>query len=125
MEQENKELKEKVGNLEDKVGALEAKHLKREKQERRNNIIITENSTENLAKDAKKAKKRAEEILQMIKCKGTTLESAFQVALRRRGRRDIKVKLADFWEKVKIMQNKGALKGKSIFIDDDLILEEF
>lgn len=126
IETENLYLSSKVKELEEKVVTLEKREEKRERHERRNNIIITGILQDRAKRDPELLKKNVQDICKNITGEDIEIEDVFVVATRTSGENIVKAKIKTFDKKKKIMKNKHKLKTlkKKIFIEDDLTVEE-
>ena len=125
LEQENCELREKIVSWEEKVRNIEWRIEKREKEDRKNNIIISEKLEENIGKQHNLRETHVKELLEKLtetKYPTTRIVETQYLTRRQNGTDVIRVKL-DSWEaKNQIMKNKYKLAryDKRVFIDDDL-----
>ena len=121
---ENEGLKKEVQEMKGKILQLEKKEESREKEERKNNIIVTFKPDKASSKNKEDIQKCAKEVCKKIGEDDIDVERILFVKENRRGMTVVGMKIRDFQQKQKIMQNKFKLKGSETYIDNDLTKKE-
>lgn len=118
------DLKETVGRLETKLKEQEEENEIENRQRRKLNIIVREKAEE--ASDCVDMRQHMSEIFATIANEAIQVQCVQVLTAKNNdGMRTSRIKLSSFEDKMKIMQNKkDSLKGKKIFIDDDLTKKE-
>lgn len=111
-EKKNGEIKRENEELRKEVMELKKKEEKRERRERKRNIIIKGEQLESGT-----AKQVAESVCREMCGEEVKIKEAFYVG---RTEKIILVEMENYEEKRKIMSNKFKLKGKEIYVDDDM-----
>lgn len=121
-EVEIQNLKKTVDDLSAKVKNLEGREEMEDKRRRKNNIIVTEKVEEQIIE---KPELHFQKLISTITKEEINIEDIIiLVPKNKQGLRVTKIRLTNFNDKMKIMRNKGILKGKKIYIDDDLTKNE-
>lgn len=120
---EKAELKSEIKELTEKIDKLQRKEDWRERNERRNNIIVSGKVVKE-RKDVENIKAFVETVLREKLTVDVNIEEAAYITKSKKGEDIIKVVLKGKEDKIKIMKNKNKLKGTDIFINDDLTEEE-
>ena len=116
LEREREEWKEKERSFEERINNLEKKLEKKERQERRNNFIITGMEI----RERTDAKEVEEFLKKEIEVEVKVLET---IIIGKEESKKILVKT--LWEeKQEVMKNKNKLRGKRIYIDNDWTVQE-
>lgn len=124
IQRESEETKTKIKELEQKVGKLEGEIERRDKQERRNNIIVTERGWRGSDTETEReTEERMKELLTSITGGEVKIVSTRKIKTKNEKINIVEVKLNTFEDKMTIMKNKGKLRGSSTFIDSDLTIE--
>lgn len=125
IQKENEETKTRIKDLEQKVGKLEGELERRDKQERRNNIIVTERGWKGNDKETEdEIEERMKKLIRSITGGEDKITSTRKIRTRNEGINVVEVKLSTFQEKMAIMKNKSKLRGSNTFIDSDLTQKE-
>ncbi|XP_076291000.1 uncharacterized protein LOC143214172 [Lasioglossum baleicum] len=111
--------KEEIGQREQerRLKEIVIEWERKEKQERKNNIIIRGEEIENRVE----TKQIVKDILEKMVEAEVEINEAAEIG---RGKRAILVKLGSWEEKRKVMDAKRKLKGRKLYIDDDLTRKE-
>lgn len=121
-QKEVQDLKKTVRDLETRVNNMEKEKEVEERKRRINNIIISEKADGCSVPDAKT---HVTKICNSITSENVRISEAQILTHKSKsGMRIIKALVSSFEEKMKIMKNKKNLKGKTVFIDDDLTKKE-
>lgn len=117
---ENK-VETKINNIETRLQEIAEAEEKRQKQERRNNIIIKNAETEET-----KSITVQEEVNKILETLETDVnyDDARRIGKDWRGRNMILVRITNFEDKLKVLRNKKKLEGKDCFIENDMTKEE-
>lgn len=122
-EKEWEDQKERSKGNSEKIERLEVTEEKRDRKERRNNIIIAGEFEEEKVRDGREL---TEVILRHIGVDDDEVVEPVEVIVLKNnktvtdGQTRILVKLKDMKDKLKVMRNKFKLKGRDVYIDDDL-----
>lgn len=122
-QKEKEELKKQITTLETKIEVIENKQKVTEEKERRKNVIVKIQLSNNERKDKIELKKCMEKLYKDKLEVDVTVTEVVHIVETKNG--DIvKVVMASRQDKIEIMKNKHKLRGKNIFVDDDLTKEE-
>lgn len=116
---------ERIARVEKAVEELQNREERREKQERKNNIIIKGDIEvrENEWKDTEKIKMRVKQICEEATGEEVKVDEAFRISKQDSTPSIIKAKLANFETKLKVMKAKSKL-NRGVYIEDDLTKHE-
>lgn len=115
------EINNKIRKFETKLETIEANEERRQKQERKNNIIIKKAQGAN-GGDYNVHKEIAE-VFKTLQIR-PAYEQARHIGVDWHGRDMILVKMRDFEEKLEVLRNKNKLRGIECYIDNDMTKEE-
>ena len=127
VDKETAKLKARVTDLERTIGEIEEKAEKKEKLERKNNIIFTGYIDKEINTDTEKVKSYLENLCKEItNSDAIELQEVFHITTNKKGMDIVRAKINGFDNKIKIMKNKYKLasKNKIMFIDDDFTRKE-
>ena len=127
VDKETAKLKARVTDLERTIGEIEEKAEKKEKLERKNNIIFTGYIDKEINTDTEKVKSYLENLCKEItNSEAIELQEVFHITTNKKGMDIVRAKINGFDNKIKIMKNKYKLasKNKIMFIDDDFTRKE-
>jgi len=120
-EKEKMELKKVIVGLEEKVSELLERDDQRERNERKNNIIVS-GEFEDLT--GKNIDKLMEYTLQKVTGENIPVFNTKVIQKNNDGESKFLVKLRSYEQKQKIMKNKHKLTGWEVYINDDLIKKD-
>lgn len=114
---EGKWNKEK-GQMRERITELEYKVESEERKKKKNNVVVMgiESTTE-------QPKEEIESLFQKEMGVVVNTKSVYKIG-RKQEKQNILVQLQNWEDKVKIMKNKNKLKGKNIYIENDMTKEE-
>ena len=121
---ENIHLKEKMKCLEEKIKDIELNEERREKREKKNNIIISQPYKEGFNRNEDHVKEYASKVLTELANEEVRIINANFISVNQAGMMIVNVKLENFGEKMKIMKLKAKLRGTRTFISDDFTKKE-
>ena len=123
---ENESLKKKIEELERKVKHLEVNDEKREKYERKNNVIITEKVASTFSKSSEAVKQLIQNVCSGLAREEVNVLSGQFITTNKEGMAVMRGRIETFDMKMKVMKNKRQLinKKERIFINDDLTKQE-
>ena len=113
--------KQQFKGLEHRMKVLEENEERKQKQEKRNNIILKDLTKK--AKEEVNAAELASNTLKEINV-NKMFSEAYCIGRDKQERDIIRVKFNNFDDKMLALKNKYKLKGKEIFIDNDLTSQE-
>lgn len=126
MEEENNALKNKIKVLENKIQGLEEREETRERNSRKNNIIISKRIEENVKNEPELLIKEIQKICKELTGEDESLNKVTYLTKNKSGLDILRAEVRTFESKLKIMKNKHKLsrKEEKIFIEDDFTKEE-
>lgn len=110
-----------VRRIEERLKTLENAEEKRQRSEKRNNIIIKSKDFDEETNNTKDDKVKA--ILRKIECKEDYTRATF-IGRDKLDRGLVKVQMKTMEDKIAVMKNKSKLKGQDCYIDSDLTRQE-
>lgn len=114
-----KKFQEENDSLKKKINSLEMVLEKKDKNERKNNIIIKGTNLE-----GPELKNKVKTYLKNKLQADVEVEEAREIGNKKEGRSTITVKFGNWENKQEVLKNKNKLKGEKIFIDHDLTIKE-
>lgn len=112
---------ETVRRIEDRVKSLEEAEERRQRKDKRNNVVIKSKDFDE--ETSKTPDDKVKNILRRIECK-ETYNKAIYIGKDKSDRGLVRVEFKTLDDKIAVMRNKNKLKGEDCYIDADLTRQE-